>query len=75
MTRQYNTQQEIGKTMSDKKVTVSLANTPVRRALARARRSTLLLLFAVGLIAGFVYKAYFADKPAPGNPATITRQR
>ncbi len=47
--------------MSEKKTTtVSLANTPVRRALARARGSTLLLLFAVGLLLGAVYRIYGA---------------
>lgn len=48
-----------------KTTTVSLANTPVRRALAKAKRSTLLLLFAAGLVFGFVYKTYFADHSRP----------
>lgn len=54
-----------------KTTTVSLANTPVRRALAKARRSTLLLLFAAGLVMGFVYKAYFADE----NASVTSQQR
>ena len=54
-----------------KTATVSLANTPVRRALARAKRSTLLLLFAAGLVLGFVYTAHFADE----TPPATTQQR
>ena len=48
-----------------KKKTLSLANTPVRRALNRAQRSTLLILVAAGFMLGLVYKTYFAEKPAP----------
>lgn len=40
-----------------KKTTVSIANTPVQRALARAKRSTLLLLLAAGVVAGYLYRA------------------
>jgi hypothetical protein len=36
--------------------TVSLARTPVRRALARADARILLLLFAAGLAAGLIWK-------------------
>lgn len=54
-----------------KNTTVSLANTPVRRALAKAKRSTLFLVFAAGLVLGFVYKAYSADE----NPPAALRQR
>ena len=36
--------------------TVSLARTPVRRALARANARILLLLFAAGLAAGLIWK-------------------
>jgi hypothetical protein len=36
--------------------TVSLARTPVRRALARARSGILLLIFAVGLAVGLFWK-------------------
>ncbi|SBW09810.1 exported hypothetical protein [uncultured delta proteobacterium] len=61
--------------MSTKKKTVSLANTPVQRALAKAKRSTLIILFAVGIAAGFVYKAYFQDKPGDATPpAAATAQ-
>ena len=45
--------------MDTKKATVSLANTPVQRALAKAKRSTLLILFVVGIAAGLIYKTYF----------------
>lgn len=58
--------------MTAKKKTVSIANTPVRRALARAKRSSLILLFAVGIAAGFVYKQYFQEPPA--QPATAQEQ-
>lgn len=61
--------------MTVKKTTVSIANTPVQRALARARRSTLLILFAVGIIAGLVYKMYFKDEPAPPPPAATSQQQ
>ena len=40
--------------------TVSLANTPVRRALARARRSTLIILLLAGFLVGLAYKLYFS---------------
>ncbi len=61
--------------MAEKKSTVSLKNTPVRRALDKAKRSTLLLLFALGLLAGLVYKVYFAERPAAEQPAAATRQQ
>ena len=61
--------------MTDKKTTVSIANTPVQRALARARRSTLLILFAVGIIGGLVYKMYVKDEPVPTPPATTSQQQ
>lgn len=61
--------------MSAKKTTVSLANTPVQRALAKAKRSTLVILFVVGITAGFVYKAWFQDKPGDATPpAAATTQ-
>lgn len=64
--------------MEQKKTSVSLSRTPVRRALSRARRSTLLLLLAAGIVTGLLYKAYFKEPAAqapqtpaataPGNP-------
>lgn len=53
---------------------VSIANTPVQRALRRAKRSTLILLFALGILAGFVYRNYFQETPAAA-PAADARQR
>ena len=41
---------------SEPRNTVSLARTPVRRALARANARILLLLFAAGLAAGLLWK-------------------
>lgn len=41
---------------SEARNTVSLARTPVRRALARARGGVLLLLFAAGLAVGLFWK-------------------
>ena len=59
-----------------KKTTISLAKTPVQRALANTKRSTLLLLFVVGILAGFFCKAYFKDPaPAANTPAAATQPR
>lgn len=44
---------------TQKKKTMSLARTPVRRALDRAKGSSLLLLLAAGFIAGIIYNVYF----------------
>ncbi len=55
--------------MNAKRKTVSLANTPVRRALAKAKRSTLVILFVAGIAAGFVYKACFQDNAQSATPA------
>ncbi len=52
----------------EKRTTFSLANTPVRRALDRAKRSTLILLLASGLVVGFVYKTWFKTPDAPVQP-------
>ena len=61
--------------MSQKKTTtVSIKNTPVQRALARAKKSTLLLLLVGGLVAGYVYKQYFAEKTVQDAPATVQQQ-
>ncbi|CAK7008574.1 MAG: hypothetical protein DELT_00348 [Desulfovibrio sp.] len=49
--------------MSTKKSTVSIANTPVQRALAKAKRSTLLILFIVGIVGGIIYKQYVGHNP------------
>jgi hypothetical protein len=50
--------------MSTKKgSTVSLANTPVRRALARAKRSSLIILFIVGIVGGIIVKVYLGYNP------------
>ena len=65
-----------GKTMTEKKTTtVSLGNTPVQRALAKAKKSSLLLLFVIGITAGFVYKTYFAEKPGETPSPAATEQR
>lgn len=58
-----------------KKTTVSLGNTPVQRALKKARRSSLILLFAIGIAAGFVYKAYFAEQAGDAQPPAAATQR
>lgn len=56
--------------MAKKTTTISLANTPVQRALARAKRSSLIILFVLGITAGFVYKAFFSEQPANTVEAT-----
>lgn len=62
--------------MREKKTTtVSLGNTPVQRALKKARRSSLILLFALGITAGFVYKAYFAEQAGEQPPAAATQRQ
>ncbi|MCC8193280.1 MAG: hypothetical protein LIP28_01355 [Deltaproteobacteria bacterium] len=61
--------------MSKRTTTVSLARTPVQRALAKAKRSTLLLLFALGVAAGLIYKAYFQEAPADHAPPAASQQR
>ncbi len=59
-----------------KKSTVSLANTPVQRALRRARRSTLLLLFILGLAAGILYNASSGpEKTGDAPPPAAAGQR
>ena len=55
--------------------TISLAKTPVQRALAKAKRSTLLILFVLGLAGGFVYKVYFQTAPEAATPPAVTQQR
>lgn len=55
--------------------TVSIANTPVQRALAKAKRSTLLILFIVGIAAGFVYKTYSTKEPGDATPPAVATQR
>jgi len=56
--------------MAKKTTTVSLANTPVQRGLARVKRSSLIILFALGITAGFVYKAFFNEQPATAGDVT-----
>lgn len=60
--------------MAKKPMTISLANTPVQRALARAKRSSLIILFILGITCGFVYKAFFSGQPtdAATDPAVST---
>ena len=60
--------------MPKEKTTVSLANTPVQRALAKAKRSLLILLFVLGITAGFVYKAYFQENPGNAAPPAAATQ-
>jgi len=43
------------------KTTISLADTPVHRALSRARRSTLVILLLAGFLVGIAYKFYFSQ--------------
>ena len=61
--------------MDTKKNTVSIAKTPVQRALSKAKRSTLLILFIVGIIAGLIYKTYTEKEPGRTTPSTATTQR
>ena len=61
--------------MQNEKTTVSLARTPVQRALAKAKRGTLLLLFALGIAGGFVYKTYFQTAPEAATPPATTQNR
>ena len=56
--------------MAKKTTTISLANTPVQRALARAKRSSLIILFVLGITAGFVYKAFFNEQDTPSASTT-----
>ena len=61
--------------MQKKTSTVSLAKTPVQRALAKAKRGTLLLLFILGIAGGFVYKTYFQAAPETASPPAATQNR
>ena len=61
--------------MDTQKTTVSIANTPVQRALSKAKRSTLLILFIVGITAGFVYKTYFGKESVNATPPAIATER
>jgi len=54
----------------NKRTTISLANTPVRRALAHAGRSTLMALLLAGVAAGFIHKTCFKAPGARLQPAT-----
>lgn len=60
--------------MTKKTTTVSIGNTPVQRALRNAKRSTLLILFAAGIIGGLVYKAYFSEQPGDVTPPAAVQQ-
>lgn len=61
--------------MSEKKsTTISVGNTPVQRALKNTKRSTLIILFLLGIAASFVYKSYVQEKPVTQPPAA-TQQR
>jgi hypothetical protein len=56
--------------------TVSLANTPVRRALARSRRSWLILLFLGGLVGGLLVKNYLGYNPlTEEKPQQVQQQQ
>lgn len=61
--------------MAKKASSVSLGNTPVQRALRNAKRSTLLILFAAGIVGGLVYKAYFSEKPEDVTPPAAVHQQ
>lgn len=57
------------------KSTVSVANTPVRRAVTRSSKTLLLALFILGIAAGWVYNRYWRNTPAPAPaPSAGTRQ-
>lgn len=58
-----------------KKSTVSMANTPVQRALSRSNRYILLALFIVGMLFGFLYKIYFHKPVAQKPPDAAIQQR
>ena len=61
--------------MTAKKNTVSLASTPVQRALAKAKRSTLLLLFVAGIAFGLVYKSCTKEGVPAGSPPAATQEQ
>ncbi|MDL2210634.1 hypothetical protein LJC26_07520 [Desulfovibrio sp. OttesenSCG-928-O18] len=61
--------------MTTEKTTISVTNTPVQRALAKAKRSTLVILFVAGILVAFVYKNYFKDQPAETPAQTSQQQR
>lgn len=58
--------------MAKKATTISISNTPVQRALARAKRSSLIILFVLGIAAGFVYKTFFSQQPTDIKAVEVT---
>lgn len=61
--------------MTKKKSTVSLANTPVQRALSRSSRGGLIILFVLGIASGLAYQVLFNTPPEPAAPQTVEQAR